>query len=355
MLPINILKTILKNRFGLISLPSFCTYIITWRCNCRCKMCDVWKKTSEEELKLDEIINIFKQLRLDAVRITGGEPFLKEGLLEVVEAIQKYSKPEMIHITSNGILTERILSFFNKINNARNIHIKISIDAIGKKHDGLRGVENAYNSAMKTVQELAKIRKEKKFYLAINQIIFNKEGLNDYNELKKICNPIKVPIHLVLAYEKVALYDPKNNVNLMPKKDNEFPCFSHLKEEEINEILEALKKMVDAVPDFKERLILRYDLRGLHNRLIYKKGSPNPTCLVLKSHIRILPNGDVPICLSNSTIAGNLKKTTVKDLWFSKEIEKYRQLVKSCPGCWHECETIPSAIYSGDIIRGLFY
>jgi MoaA/NifB/PqqE/SkfB family radical SAM enzyme len=318
-------------------------------------MCDVWKKANEEELKLNEIINIFKQLKLDVVRITGGEPFLKENLLEIVEAIQRYSRPKIVHITSNGILTERILSFFNKINNAGNIHIKISIDAVGKKHDSLRGIENAYNSAMKTVQWLAKIKKEKKFYLAINQIIFNKESLNDYRELKEICDPIKVPIHLVLAYEKVALYDPKKNVNLMPKEDNEFPCFSYLKKEEIAEILKPLKEMIDSIPDFKERLILKYDLRGLYNRLIHKKGVPNPTCLALTSHIRILPNGDVPICLSNSTIVGNLKKTTAKDFWFSKEIKKYRQLVKNCPGCWYECETIPSAIYSGDIIRGLFY
>jgi len=351
MIPIKVIK----NRLGIASPPSFCTYIITWRCNGHCEMCDVWKKEKEDELKLKDIINIFKQLKLDVIRITGGEPFLREDLAQIVKAIQKYSRPKIIHITSNGILTKRILSFFNEIEKKDNIHIKISIDAVGEKHDKIRRVKDAYKSAMTTVKELAKIKPKFNFYLGINQIIFDKNSLKDYQELKKICEPLNVPVHLVLAYKKVALYAPEKNLNLMPKQDNEFPSLSYLPKEEILEILDTLKKMVNSIPDFRERLTLNYDLKGLYNRLISKKGIPNPPCLALRSHLRILPNGDVPICLSNSTVVGNLKKTPIKDLWFSKEIEKYRQIVKQCPGCWHECETIPSAIYSGDIIKGLFY
>lgn len=141
----------------------------------------------------------------------------------------------------------------------------------------------------------------------------------------------------------------------MPKSSNEFPCFFDLSENKISEALNIFKKVTNSIPNFKERLTRKYYLRGLHNRLVYKKGSPNPPCLALRSHLRILPNGDVPICLANSTIVGNLRKTSLKDLWFSEEIKKYRQLVKKCPGCWYGCEVTPNAIYSGDIIKGLFY
>lgn len=346
---------IIKNRLGINTLPSFCTYIVTWRCNCRCKMCDIWKKEKGEELSLKEIKNIFKQRRFDAVRITGGEPFLREDLAQVVNIIQSSSKPKMLHITSNGILTKKILEFFQQLEKSDNIHLKISIDALGEKYDRIRGLRGAYNSAIKTVKELAKIKSRLGFYLGINQLILDQEGLNDYYRLKKISDKLNVPVHLALAYEKVALYDEKEKLNFMPKSADRFPCFFNLSRDKRFELLKTLEKMVEDIPDFKERLVFRYDLKGLNNRLVHKKGRPNPPCLALRSHLRILPNGDVPVCIFNSNIAGNLKKTSLKNLWLSKEIKKYRKLVKKCPGCWLACETTPSAIYSGDIIKGLFY
>jgi len=346
---------IIKNRLGITTLPSFCTYIVTWRCNCRCQMCNVWKKTKEEELTLEEIKNIFKQRKFDVIRITGGEPFLKEDLAQITDIIQEYSKPTMIHITSNGILTQRIINFFKSIKKTDNIHIKISIDAVGEKHDKLRGTAGAYNSAIKTVEELAKIKDRFNFYLAVNQIIIDKDGLKDHQQLKEICDRINVPINLQLAYNYVALYEERKNLNLMPQKSNDFPCLFNLSEKDINEILDAFQKEINNLKNWKEKLVLKYDLKGLRNRLVHNKGIPRPSCLALRSHLRILPNGDVPICLANSTVVGNLKETTLKNLWFSDELRKYREMVKKCPGCWYECEMVPSAIYSGDIFKALFY
>jgi len=351
MIPIDIIK----NRLGVTPLPSFCTYIATWRCNCRCQMCNVWQKQREDEMTTAEALNIFKQRKFDAVRITGGEPFLREDLVQLTDGINQYSKPKMIHITSNGLLTKTITDFLNKVKQPNKLHIKISIDAVGEKHDKLRGMPGAYEKAINTVRELSDLRKKLNFYLAINQIILNKESLRDHQQLKEICDELEVPINLQLAYAFVALYDEKKNLNLMPQKGNEFPCLFESPKEDISEILDTFQKEITSLRDWKEKLVLKYDLKGLKNRLLHEKGVPKPSCLALKSHLRILPNGDVPICLANSTVVGNLKNTSLKDLWFSEEIKQYRKLVKNCPGCWYECEMVPSAIYSGDIFKGFFY
>ena len=107
--------------------------------------------------------------------------------------------------------------------------------------------------------------------------------------------------------------------------------------------------------DFKETLV-----KILFERFVqqgYKrKKKPKPPCLALKSHLRILPNGDVPVCLYNSTIVGNLNEKSLKEVWFgiNDDMEASRRWVKNCKGCWAGCETIVSAIYSGDIVKGLF-
>ena len=67
------------------------TLSITYRCNARCSMCRIWEHPSanpESELTLPEIKKIanskyFK--KLIALGITGGEPFIREDLPDIVE------------------------------------------------------------------------------------------------------------------------------------------------------------------------------------------------------------------------------------------------------------------------------
>jgi MoaA/NifB/PqqE/SkfB family radical SAM enzyme len=73
--------------------------------------------------------------------------------------------------------------------------------------------------------------------------------------------------------------------------------------------------------------------------------------------MRLYPNGDIPVCQFNSKRVGNLRKQSFQEIWFgeNKEIEKQREWVRKCPGCWAECEILPSAIYTGDLLtRTLF-
>jgi len=350
-----ILTEIIKNQLGLSSLPSFCTYLVTWQCNAKCQMCDVWKKHKNNELTLSKIKSIFQQLkRLDALRISGGEPFLRKDLPEIVNIVQKYNKPKLIHITSNGLLTDRIVSFIKQCQKTDNIHIKISIDAFGKKHDQIRGIPGAYKKATNTLKQLSKLKNSRKFYLGVNQTIIDNQGLKDYQKLSQALAPLKIKVHPVVAQGQTALYTNQENLNLFPKKANECSCYFEFSKQEMSKLIALLQKEADSLTDFKEKLVKKYYLKGLYNRLVLNKDKPNPPCVALKNHLRILPNGDVPICLFNSQIAGNLKRETIRKLWFGQEIKKYRDLAKKCPGCWVGCETIPNAVYSGDLVKDFF-
>jgi len=348
-----IITEIIKNQLHLNSLPSFCTFLITWQCNSKCKMCNIWKKDKGDELNLVEIKNIFSQIRLNAIRISGGEPFLREDLVEIVNIIQEYSRPNLFHITSNGFLTNRIVSFIKQCNKTNNLHIKISIDAFGEKHNQIRGIPNAYEQATNTLKKLAELRKKYKFYLGVNQTITDNQGLEDYQKLNKILQPFNIKVHLSLDHGPAALYANQENLNLFPKKAIDHVCFFNFSRHEMTKLINFLQKESTGFTDLKEKLAKKYYLEGLYNRLILGKTEPNPPCLALKSHLRILPNGDVPVCLFNSQIAGNLKKESIKSLWFGQKIKKYRDLIKKCPGCWVDCEIIPNAVYSGDIIKNI--
>ena len=75
---LSFLRDAWRNRRGTRTLPRFLTYTVTFGCNARCIMCDSWKMPSPDDLSFAEIERIFQQLpRMDAVRLTGGEPFVR--------------------------------------------------------------------------------------------------------------------------------------------------------------------------------------------------------------------------------------------------------------------------------------
>lgn len=354
---INILKSIIKNKLGIIQYPSFVTFLVTWRCNGRCVFCDVWKKKPliSEELSVDEIKKIFKQFKkIDVLRLSGGEPFLRNDLAEIINAIDEICSPSMIHITTNGILTEQIIKTMKDVKPLNKINIKISIDNVGEKHDASRGVPGAYDRAINTIKELVKLRQQIYFQIGVNQAIIGEGEINSFFDLKKVLAKLEVTLYPMIAYDtKNSLYSNKPLSN--HGHEVAFKIFGKFSKSELERFLKILLEHAKGIKNFKERLVDKYQIKGLYNRLIRNKNIPNPRCVALNNHLRILPNGDVPVCLYNNNIVGNLRKEKFNDIWFGEKIKSNRDWVKKCPGCWQGCETTVSAVYTGDIWKGLFY
>jgi hypothetical protein len=75
--------------------------------------------------------------------------------------------------------------------------------------------------------------------------------------------------------------------------------------------------------------------------------------VALRSHLRLLPDGGVPVCQFNTERIGNLLHQSWEEVWHRAPAQSSRQWVDDCPGCWAECEVIPSALYSGDLFAHL--
>jgi hypothetical protein len=104
-------------------------------------------------------------------------------------------------------------------------------------------------------------------------------------------------------------------------------------------------------PPGGERIVKRYYFEGLRNRLLRHEARPNPRCVALSSHLRLFPDGSLPVCQFNSRCVGNLRRESFEAFWCGEAIRSQREWVRHCPGCWAECEVLPSALYSGDAVR----
>ena len=172
------------NRFN----PMTFTYSVTAACQSRCKTCQIGEMfcqdpaRSQKDLKLDEIEKIFQTMKpVYFFNISGGEPFLRKDLPEIVELACKYLKPKVVHTPTNAILTERIVENTEKIINiVRNYNPKVpftvkpSIDGIGEMHDEIRGVKGNFACLLKTIDGLKKLEdKYDNFHLELGTVISN--------------------------------------------------------------------------------------------------------------------------------------------------------------------------------------
>lgn len=110
---------------------------VTDLCNLRCKYCmpekGINKLPNQEILKLEEIQNItecFVEKGIDKVRITGGEPLVRKGILKLVEGIGNLDKVKDFAITTNGILLKQ---YSSDLKNAGLNRVNISLDTLEEK------------------------------------------------------------------------------------------------------------------------------------------------------------------------------------------------------------------------------
>lgn len=124
------------------------TVIVTYRCNARCSMCNRYKAPSkpEEELSVE---TIKKLPRMSFTNITGGEPFIRTDLSDIVRELDKLS--DRIVISTNGFFTDRIVALAKEF---PHIGIRISIEGLEKTNNEIRGLENGYQRGYQTLKIL---------------------------------------------------------------------------------------------------------------------------------------------------------------------------------------------------------
>ena len=110
---------------------------VTDRCNLRCIYCmpkeGIKLIDRRELLTFEEIIRVVKilsELGVKKIRITGGEPLLRENILRLIDEINKIDGIEDISLTTNGALLNRYLDKLYRVGIQR---INVSLDSLNPK------------------------------------------------------------------------------------------------------------------------------------------------------------------------------------------------------------------------------
>lgn len=135
---------------------------ITDRCNLRCKYCMPEqgienKVTHKEILSFDEIYRIakvFTQLGVNKIRLTGGEPLARKGVVELVRKISSLEGLEDLAMTTNGIL---LAEMAKELKDAGLNRVNISLDTlVDDKYEEITRVGNL-SSFFKGLEEAKRV------------------------------------------------------------------------------------------------------------------------------------------------------------------------------------------------------
>jgi MoaA/NifB/PqqE/SkfB family radical SAM enzyme len=170
---------------GLASLPRSLTITITRRCNSRCIMCNIWRLGQrQEELPLDAITRFLDNprfARLVELDLTGGEPFLRQDLPELIRYVSHLQDRHLtnlktVALASNGLLPEVVARVVEEllagIEGKFDLAMVCSLDGLGETHDRVRGIPGAYSKVRETIARLRQIKASRpNFWLGLKTTI----------------------------------------------------------------------------------------------------------------------------------------------------------------------------------------
>lgn len=159
--------------------PQAVSIAVTGRCNSRCLQCLIWQSVENnaaqaaKEMTVPELVRYFEDPACSELReidITGGEPFLKDDLVELVCRLAELKKTHLqklrtIIIPTNGFLTKKIISQTDTIlerlqGTGLDFVSVVALDGAGTLHDLLRGREGAFNKVIATISGLLELKQK---------------------------------------------------------------------------------------------------------------------------------------------------------------------------------------------------
>ena len=144
-------------------LPLNITISPSPKCNSRCLTCNIWMKR-EDELSLAEWEKVLASLGTTPYwfTISGGEPLMYPGIVELAQLVYKYNKPGIINIPTNAILSsgpDRVRRILESCPDTQLI-INLSLDGVGDKHDFIRGVPGNFAKFEERLKQYFALREE---------------------------------------------------------------------------------------------------------------------------------------------------------------------------------------------------
>lgn len=290
---------------------------LTNKCNLRCSHCyniDYLESEnidlSTEEAKI--IIDKAKVLGCHFMGFSGGEPFIREDIFELIE----YVKEHPIHILTNGMyINDETIRKLSEIGDLI-IEFRISVDGL-KKHEELRGVSS------EVVLENIKSLLKNEYIVTVNTMITN-ENVHELFDMYNYFKAIKI--------DRWRLDFIFNQGNAQKNK-----LIFDFSPEQLTLLVNLVKLYIKEKPEFE------MDINKLFRSAVLDDDSPiqfdlNSRPCSYQGSLTVRPTGDVSFCPSLGMTHGNLINDSLDKIFSDKSWNdivglKVKDLNATCLEC----------------------
>ncbi|MFC2030711.1 radical SAM/SPASM domain-containing protein, partial [Chloroflexota bacterium] len=308
-------------------LPFSLVVSVSFRCNSKCRTCGVWRKPSDE-MSAGEWRKVFAGLGRSPfyLTFTGGEPFIRADLPEIVIAGAEMCRPAVITIPTNGLFTRRTIEGLDRICRAAShstIGLNLSLDGIEEEHDRIRNVPGNWDRAMKTWQGLKELQAtHKNLVLSVHTVVstFNTDRIREIVHGLEFLEPDSYITEV--AEERVELDTMGWEITPGP--------------EEYGPIADFLSARAKAVPTMglaRFTQAFRAHYYQLAKQTLAEQRQVIP-CQAGWASGHIAPDGDVWTCCVRAEPVGNLRETgyELQPIWYEQtgHLRRLRSSIAAC-------------------------
>ena len=312
--------------------PVYVQFYITARCNLTCNQCNIIYANSDVEecniYQIEHIAENFAKMKVAIVLLTGGEPFARKDLPEIIKAFEK--RGIHVRMQTNGFATEEQVE---KCVEAGGKDISISLDSLMPvKQDNINGGFNkSWYKAIKSIALFSKYLDPENSFASLGCVL-QKENIDDVKKIIKFGTKIGwftslVPIHIT------------NQV-----KPRGFRTFDQSLKFENNDY-QKVDTLLEEIKDMKKNNYLLYDSAEyleniklfIRNEKITWRRENDNICDSPNLYFALLPNGEFSPCcdfrLKNSYPAYSKEFPKIyRDKIFRDEVKKVTSI---CEGCMY--------------------
>ncbi len=301
-----------------------CAVITTYRCNARCRMCGAWQNPSKSSEEFDP--EILKKIPggMQRLNITGGEPMLRKDIRRIVEILD--TKSERLEISTNGFFYDRIIDIAKDFSD---ITIRVSVEGLPALNDRMRGIEDGFDRALRTILRLKKMGvKDIGFAMTISG-----DNCRDLLDLYTLVASMGVEFANAVVHNSFYFFKEDNSID---NKDEVEEAMTRFIEALLSSPRTGLKKKVK---DWF-RAYLNLGLLG-H---VQGKDRPIP-CAAGTDTFFLDPWGRILACNGSVEpwVMGDLVTQSFEEIWNSEQAEQVRKRVASCSRrCWMTGTAVPA-------------
>jgi SynChlorMet cassette radical SAM/SPASM protein ScmF len=280
---------------------------LTERCNLRCRHCWISpypddREYKDEEITIDEIKGAVKDamsLGLRRVKFTGGEPFLRREIIDIIKILKDFKI--LIDIETNGTLIDKAIA--KRLKELKISFISVSIDgAKDETHDRLRGIKGSFKRAIEGIEALIESGLSP-------QIIFSLYKGN-ISELEDTIYLVK---HIKASSFKINPILPSGRGKDMVKQGETLDSYELIS---LTEKIETIWKDKYSIPIIFDIPIAFISMEKI------KKGDYH-ICNI-HNILGILADGNISICgigkEEKDLVMGSIRKDNIKDIWMKSKL-----------------------------------